>query len=93
MIQGTRDVFDGMDSKRARRVCPQRLWEIARRKLDKLNQAVRVEDLRVPPGNRLESLKGSRTGQHSIRINEQYRVCFRWTNLGPERVQIVDYHR
>ena len=76
-VRGTRDVFDGTDSKQARRVCPQTLWEIARRKLDQLNQAVLVGDLRAPPGNRLESLKGSRTGQHSIRINEQYRVCFR----------------
>jgi proteic killer suppression protein len=53
----------------------------------------RLEDLRIPPGNRLEALKGERKGQHSIRINEQYRVCFIWTESGPEEVEIVDYHR
>lgn len=51
-----------------------------------------LEDLRVPPGNRLEALKGDRKGQHSIRINDQYRICFRWTSEGPEDVEIVDYH-
>jgi len=65
---------------------------VARRKLRQLEIAGRLEDLRVPPGNRLEALKGDRAGQHSIRINDQYRVCFRWTAAGPEDVEIVDYH-
>jgi len=64
----------------------------ARRKLEQLNQADRLDDLRVPPGNRLEALKGDRAGQHSIRINDQFRVCFRWTAGGTEGVEIVDYH-
>lgn len=65
---------------------------VARRKLRQLQIAGRLEDLRVPPGNRLEALKGNRAGQHSIRINDQYRVCFRWTATGAEDVEIVDYH-
>lgn len=64
----------------------------ARRKLEQLNQADRLDDLRVPPGNRLEALKGDRNGQHSIRINDQFRVCFQWTGGGAEDVEIVDYH-
>lgn len=65
---------------------------VARRKLRQLQIAGRLEDLRVPPGNRLEALKGDRAGQHSIRVNEQFRVCFRWTAAGAEDVEIVDYH-
>ena len=65
---------------------------VARRKLRQLQIAGRLGDLRVPPGNRLESLKGDRAGQHSIRINDQFRVCFRWTTAGAEDVEIVDYH-
>ena len=65
---------------------------IARRKLRQLAIAGRLADLRVPPGNRLEALKGRRAGQHSIRVNDQYRVCFRWTAAGAEDVEIVDYH-
>ncbi len=65
---------------------------VARRKLRQLQIAGRLEDLRVPPGNRLEALKGDRAGQHSIRINDQYRVCFRWTAGGADDVEIVDYH-
>ena len=64
----------------------------ARRKLRQLQIAGRLEDLLVPPGNRLEALKGDRAGQHSIRVNDQYRVCFRWTAAGAEDVEIVDYH-
>jgi proteic killer suppression protein len=62
------------------------------RKLAMLNQAARLDDLRVPPGNRLEALTGDRVGQHSVRVNDQFRVCFRWTDAGPEDVEIVDYH-
>jgi len=65
---------------------------VAKRKLRQLQIAGQLADLRVPPGNRLEALKGKRAGQHSIRVNDQYRVCFRWTPAGPEDVEIVDYH-
>lgn len=65
---------------------------IALRKLAILNQAVQLNDLRVPPGNRLEALAGDRAGQHSVRVNDQFRVCFRWTTTGPQDVEIVDYH-
>ena len=65
---------------------------VARRKLRQLQIAGRLGDLRVPPGNRLKPLRHERIGQHSIRINDQFRVCFRWTPAGPEDVEIVDYH-
>jgi len=65
---------------------------VARRKLRQLEIAGRLDDLRVPPGNHLESLKGDRFGQNSIRINEQWRICFRWTDSGADDVEIVDYH-
>lgn len=91
--QGTRDIFDGRATGAANGTLPRRLWSVARRKLDQLNQAAVLVDLRVPPGNRLEKLKGDRRGEYSIRINDQYRVCFEWTPQGPEEVQIVDYHR
>jgi len=65
---------------------------IARRKLRQLEIASNIEDLRVPPGNRLEALKGDRAGQNSIRINRQWRICFRWTKAGAEDVEIIDYH-
>ena len=65
---------------------------VARRKLRQLEVSARLDDLRVPPGNRLEALKGDRSGQYSIRINDQWRVCFRWTAAGAENVEIVDYH-
>lgn len=90
--EGTEDVFDGRDSKRARKTCPQNILRVARRKLDQINQATNLDDLRAPPANRLETLKGNREGQHSIRINDQYRVCFTWTGNGAEEVEIVDYH-
>jgi toxin HigB-1 len=66
---------------------------VARRKLRQLEIAGRLDDLKVPPGNRLEALKGDRRGQHSIRINDQWRVCFVWTEGGPAEVEICDYHR
>ena len=65
---------------------------VARRKLEQLNQAGQLNDLHVPPGNRLEALKGNRAGQYSIRVNDQFRVCFRWTGADAEDVEIVDYH-
>jgi toxin HigB-1 len=70
----------------------QSIETVARRKLRQLEIAGRLDDLRVPPGNRLEPLKGDRRGRHSIRINDQYRVCFRWTAGGAEGVEIGDYH-
>ncbi|MDQ0613462.1 proteic killer suppression protein [Microbacterium sp. W4I4] len=69
-----------------------RILRVALRKLRQVGSAEVLEDLRVPPGNRLEGLKGDRAGQHSIRINDQWRICFRWTDAGPEEVEIVDYH-
>jgi proteic killer suppression protein len=65
---------------------------VARRKLRQLEIAGNLEDLRIPPGNRLEALRGDRAGQHSIRINHQWRLCFRWAEAGPEDVEIADYH-
>lgn len=65
---------------------------VARRKLRQLEIAAQLADLRVPPGNRLEALKGDRAGQYSVRINDQWRVCFRWIDSGAEEVEIVDYH-
>ena len=65
---------------------------VAMRKLAQLDAAETLEFLRAPPGNRLEALRGDRAGQHSVRINDQYRLCFRWTTSGPEDVEIVDYH-
>jgi toxin HigB-1 len=90
--KGTEDVFDGCATKGARKSCPPDLLRIARRKLDLLNQAAALGDLRAPPSNRLEKLKGWRAGQYSIRINDQWRVCFRWAESGAEDVEIVDYH-
>ena len=72
--------------------CFQAFEKVARRKLRQLEIAGDVHDLRIPPGNRLEALRGDRKGQMSIRINDQYRVCFKWTPSGPADVEIVDYH-
>jgi proteic killer suppression protein len=83
----TRALANGEWVKRFATIAP-----IARRKLRQLEIAARLDDLRIPPGNRLEALKGDRVGQHSIRVNDQFRVCFRWTDAGAEDVEIVDYH-
>ena len=64
----------------------------ALRKLKQLDLAVKLEELKAPPGNRLEALKGNRSGQHRIRVNDQFRICFWWTEKGPENVEVVDYH-
>ena len=90
--RGTEDVFDGADSKAARKICPSELWKVAYRKLSQLDTAVRLSDLAMPPGNKLEGLRKDRIGQVSIRINQQYRICFAWTTEGPRDVEIVDYH-
>lgn len=80
-------LFETGQSKRFRAIL-----KVATRKLTQLDAANTLEFLRSPPGNRLEALKGERKGQHSIRVNDQWRICFRWTNAGPEDVEIVDYH-
>jgi proteic killer suppression protein len=90
--KGTEDVFNGRATKTARKTLPSNLLRVAQRKLDQLNQAAILDDLKVPPGNQLEALKADRRGQHAIRINDQFRVCFVWTDMGPERVEITDYH-
>lgn len=83
----TQSLADGTAVKRFANIAA-----VARRKLRQLEIAERLDDLRVPPGNRLEALKGRRAGQHSIRVNDQFRLCFRWTAAGAEDVEIVDYH-
>lgn len=88
----TEDLFYGRSTKAARQRLPQALWKKASLKLDALDSAAFLDDLRIPPGNRLEALKGDRQGQHSVRINRQYRICFQWTEAGPEDVEVVDYH-
>lgn len=88
----TEDIFHGIHSKDARRF-PRNLLSVVRRKLDMINAAQHVNDLRTPPGNRLEALKGDLPGFHSIRINNQYRVIFKMQGSNAEKVQIVDYHR
>jgi proteic killer suppression protein len=90
--RGTEDIFDGNDTRAARKSCPSSLQRIAFRKLVALSAAEELHDLASPPGNHLEALKGDRKGQHSIRINDQYRICFRWTESGPTEVEISDYH-
>lgn len=89
---GTEDLFYGRETKAARKALPMDLRHQGSKKLDAIDSAAILADLRVPPGNRLEALRGDRRGQHSIRINDQYRICFRWTDAGPEDVQVVDYH-
>lgn len=84
----TKAVFEGESPKGF----PADLVSVARRKLRYLNAAATLGDLASPPANRLESLKGDRKGQHSIRVNDQFRVCFTWTKQGPGNVEIVDYH-
>jgi proteic killer suppression protein len=90
--RGTEDVFDGADTRTARRSCPRTLWTVARRKLDQINRVQELRELAVPPGNRLESLRGDRRGKYSIRINDQYRICFRWEAGYADEVEITDYH-
>ncbi|AFL72496.1 type II toxin-antitoxin system RelE/ParE family toxin [Thiocystis violascens] len=90
--RATEDIFNGVNSKVTRKICPEKLWKIARRKLDQLDSVQSLEELKVPLGNRLEALAGNRKGQYSIRINEQYRICFVWGESGPDEVEVTDYH-
>ncbi|MGO3927483.1 type II toxin-antitoxin system RelE/ParE family toxin [Rhodopseudomonas pseudopalustris] len=86
--QATEAAFEG----EARKGSPADLLKITRRKLQMLAAATVLDDLKVPPGNRLERLKGDRAGQYSIRVNDQYRICFVWTDQGAEQVEFTDYH-
>jgi toxin HigB-1 len=97
MIQSFQDaateaIFNGKATKAALKACPQSLWRVVVRKLDQLDSVVSLDELNVPPGNKLKALQADRAGQHSIRINDQYRICFIWTDSGPANVEIVDYH-
>jgi len=86
------DILNGANSKAARKVCPQKLWSIATRKLDQLDSVQSLEELKVPPGSRLEAFAGNRKGQYSVLINEQYRICFVWGESGPGKVEVTDHH-
>lgn len=88
----TEDLFNGIDSRRARSACPAELWPVVRRKLTQINRVRELRELAVPPGNRLERLRGDRAGQYSIRINDRYRVCFRWEGDYADEVEVTDYH-
>lgn len=90
--RGTEDVFNGKQSKAARALCPTNLLKAARRKLTQLAAATEIGDMRIPPKNYLEKLTGDRRGQWSVRINDKYRVCFRWEDGNAHDVEIVDYH-
>lgn len=90
--QATEDLFNGKATKAALKIIPRNLWTTVSRKLDRIDSVVSLDELRVPPGNHLEALKKERQGQHSIRINDQYRVCFEWTQSGPKDVEVTDYH-
>ncbi len=89
--RGTEDIFDGLSTKAARKTLGPHLQRKAAKVLDRLNSAVSLRSLSLP-GLQLEKLKRDRLGQHSIRINDQYRVCFLWREAGAEKVEIVDYH-
>lgn len=84
----TEDAYNGV----VRKGFPADLIKVARRKLAYLDAAKVLDDLKAPPGNRLEALVGDRKGQHSIRVNDQFRICFVWTNEGPKDVEFIDYH-
>lgn len=90
--RGTEDVYDGADTSAARRTCPRTVWGVARRKLDQIHRVRELRELSVPPGNHLEPLRGDRMGQQSIRINDQFRICFRWEAGHAYEVEITDYH-
>ena len=87
----TEGIFNGENTKAARRI-PVEVWKTASRKLDMLNAAHELRDLMIPPGNRLESLRGTLAGKHSIRVNDQFRILFRWKDGNAYEVQVKDYH-
>jgi proteic killer suppression protein len=90
--KASEDIFNGVASKQARKACLQPLWRAAARKLDQLDSVTALDELKVPPGNRFEALSGNRRGEYSIRINQQYRICFTWGENGPLEVEVTDYH-
>ena len=90
--RGTEDLFNRRDTNAARKTCPPEIWPVAQRKLDMVAQAAKLVDLAVPQSNRLHPLKEDWLGQHAIRINDRYRVCFHWTEQGAEEVEVTDYH-
>jgi proteic killer suppression protein len=90
--RGTEDVYNNEDTKAARKTCPNTIWRVAQRKLEYLQAASTLSDLKSPPKNGLEKLKEDRAGQHAIRINDKYRICFVWTEKGAANVEITDYH-
>lgn len=87
----TQDIFDGLNSKEARRI-PRDIWRIVARKLDMIQGANELRDLLAPPGNRLEALKGNLKGFHSVRVNDQYRTIFHWSGNAAHEVRVTDYH-
>jgi proteic killer suppression protein len=89
--KGTEDLFDGVNSRHARSLLPHGLLRVAQRKLSLVAAAATLDALRVPPSNHLEALRGGREGEYSIRINDQYRICFTW-NGSAEEIEVVDYH-
>lgn len=89
--KATEDLFHGENSRDARAI-PNTVWKAVGRKLDLLNAAHDLIDLKSPPGNRLEPLRGKLAGFHSIRVNDQYRIIFKWAGPGAEKVQVLDYH-
>lgn len=91
LSEATRDIYDGLESKQARRI-PQAIWKVAQRKLDMLNAAHSLIDLKSPPANRLEALKSNFKGKYSIRINDQYRIVFEFRDGNAYEVEITDYH-
>lgn len=88
----TKHIYNGLNSKKARRRLSRVLWEKAQTKLDMVNRAKNLDDLKIPPNNKLEKLGRDLIGNHSIRINDQYRVIFKWDALGVTEVKITDYH-
>ena len=90
--KASEDIFNGIDSKVARKRLPVNLRKVAVRKLDQLDSVVQLPELRIPPGNKFKALHRDREGQYGIRINDQYRICFSWTELGPIDIEVTDYH-
>jgi len=88
----TEDLFNGVSSRKARRACPVELWPAVRRKLTQLNRVLGLDELKIPPGNHLQRLRRNRAGQYSIRVNDQYRICFRWEGDYADDVEVTDYH-
>lgn len=90
--QATSDIFNGIESKQVCKRLPMELWKSAFRKLDQIDSVIALEELKIPPGNRLEKLRGDRDDQMNIHINDQYRICFTWSEAGAANAEITDYH-